>query len=129
MTFSNKTIKETAKKLNIDFNVIPLKQFIMGMKVELEHKDVTKSNPIKTAKIALAHLKEDKNYYTKLKTIEKGFKMEYYIDNKNYIIEKAFGHKNVSKLQKKTITNKSGKKQTVYVNKSPNTGFKTKNKK
>lgn len=28
---------------------------------------------------------------------------------------KSFGHKDVSKLQKKTITNKAGKRQTVYV--------------
>ena len=46
------------------------KQFCMGMKVEMEHKDVTKGDPVTTAKIALAHLKEKPDYYTKLKKVE-----------------------------------------------------------
>lgn len=47
-----------------------------GMKVELEHgsKDpqtnITDDDPIKTAKVALAHLKENKDYYQKLKQVE-----------------------------------------------------------
>ena len=41
-------------------------QFHMGMNVELEHKDVTKGNLKMTAKIALAHLSEVPDYYTKL---------------------------------------------------------------
>ena len=47
------------------------KEFAMGMKVELEHDDVTKGDPTKTAKIALAHLKEKPNYYTLLKKVER----------------------------------------------------------
>jgi len=41
------------------------------MKVELEHEDITKGDPIKTAKIVMAHLKEVPDYYTKLKKVEK----------------------------------------------------------
>lgn len=49
-----------------------LTQFKMGMSHEgKEHKDVTKGDPIKTAKIVIAHLKEVPNYYTKLKKVEK----------------------------------------------------------
>lgn len=46
-------------------------QFKQGMKVELEHKDITKGDPVKTAKIVMAHLKEVPDYYTKLKKVEK----------------------------------------------------------
>jgi len=38
-----------------------------GMNVELEHCDITCGDPIMTAKIALAHLREDPLYYEKLK--------------------------------------------------------------
>lgn len=48
-----------------------LSQFKRGFTVEHEHKDVTKGDPIKTAKIVIAHLKEVPNYYTKLKKVEK----------------------------------------------------------
>jgi len=48
-----------------------LAQFKMGMKTELEHRDITKGNPVKTAKIVIAHLKEVPDYYTKLKKVEK----------------------------------------------------------
>ena len=44
-----------------------LSQLRQGMKVELEHKDVTKGDPVMTARIALGHLAERKDYYTRLK--------------------------------------------------------------
>lgn len=47
------------------------KQIQHGMNVELEHRNVTHGDAIKTAKIAIAHLKEDPNYYEKLAKIEK----------------------------------------------------------
>lgn len=68
------------KKLNIDWKKIPKSEFKAGLKVELEHgtiskkTDVTKDNPLKTAKIALAHLKEDPKYYTRLAKMEKAGK-------------------------------------------------------
>jgi len=48
----------------------------MGVNVELEHgkhdpeTNVTNDDPIVTGKIALAHLKEVRDYYTKLKMVE-----------------------------------------------------------
>ena len=50
--------------------------FRAGMEVELEHgardpaTDVTGDNPIVTGKIALAHLSEFPDYYTRLKRME-----------------------------------------------------------
>lgn len=61
--------KQTAKKLGIDFSKVKysLNSFHKGMNVELEHKDVTHGDLLKTGKIALAHLKEKPNYYELLK--------------------------------------------------------------
>ena len=56
---------------------IDKKQLKMGMKVELEHgrrspdTDVTGDEPTKTAKIAIAHLRELPDYYTRLARMEK----------------------------------------------------------
>jgi hypothetical protein len=51
-------------------------QFRRGLDVELEHgrrdpaTDVTHDDPVLTAKIALAHLKELPDYYTRLAAME-----------------------------------------------------------
>jgi hypothetical protein len=42
-------------------------QLLEGINVELEHCDVTGGDLVMTAKIALAHLREDPDYYKKLK--------------------------------------------------------------
>lgn len=53
-----------------------VEEFRAGMEVELEHgardpaTDVTGDDPITTAKIALAHLNEFPDYYTRLKKME-----------------------------------------------------------
>lgn len=60
-----------AKKLRINWDKVDKKQFEMGMKVEQEHRNITKGDPVVTGKIVLAHLKEVPNYYTKLKKVEK----------------------------------------------------------
>lgn len=67
-----------SKALNIDFSKekFDLQQFYMGINVELEHgnkypnTNVTKNDPILTGKIALAHLQEFPDYYTRLKKLE-----------------------------------------------------------
>lgn len=67
-----------AKILNIDFSKskFDLEQFTMGINVELEHglisleTNVTFNDPILTGKIALAHLNEFPDYYTRLKILE-----------------------------------------------------------
>lgn len=76
MEFTQEQAKEIGERLGIDWNVIPLEQFTLGMNVELEHgmKDpqtnVTNDDPILTGKIAWAHLKEYSDYYDRLKKVE-----------------------------------------------------------
>jgi hypothetical protein len=79
--FSIEESKKIAKKLGVRFSEHGLKQFKDGLKVELEHgtdatkagvnANLTKDNPIKTGKIALAHINESPDYYTDLKKLEK----------------------------------------------------------
>jgi len=67
-------ILDVAKKLKIAEKKIPLSAFKKGLKVEMEHKDVTGGDLNKTGKIALVHLLESKKYYDKLAKVEKTFK-------------------------------------------------------
>jgi hypothetical protein len=77
--FSLEEAKNIAKMLNIDFEneKFDLEQFKMGLDVELEHgrisneTNITNDDSILTGKIALAHLRELSDYYTRLKNIEK----------------------------------------------------------
>jgi len=63
--------------LGIKWDKFDFEQFRMGMDVELEHgtidplTNVTNDDPILTGKIALAHLKEFPDYYTRLAKMEK----------------------------------------------------------
>ena len=76
MQFTQEQAKEIGDRLGIDWNIIPLEQFTMGINIELEHgmKDpqtnITNDDPILTGKIAWAHLKEYSDYYDRLKEIE-----------------------------------------------------------
>lgn len=76
--FSKRCAKETGDIIGIDWSEIELKQFYMGMNVELEHgklyaykANVTTDNPILTGRIALAHLLEIPDYYTRLNIMER----------------------------------------------------------
>ena len=63
-------------KLGIDWSRLNVEQFRIGLNVEFEHglnsptTDVTGNDPILTGKIALAHLNEYADYYTRLKKME-----------------------------------------------------------
>jgi len=76
LLIENITTVEQAKKLGEKIGVqwgkvkFTPKDLLQGCKVELEHKDVTKGDPVMTAKIALAHLKELPDYYQRLKAVE-----------------------------------------------------------
>ena len=67
---------EIGDKMGLDWSKYDKKEFHMGLNVELEHgkinreTDVTHDNNVKTAKIALAHLNEMSDYYTKLADME-----------------------------------------------------------
>ncbi len=80
MSGTNFTLEEAkivGKKLGIDWSKFDAEQFRRGMDVELEHglKDpetnVTNDDPMTTGKIALAHLNEFPDYYTRLDKMEK----------------------------------------------------------
>ena len=64
-------ISSIAKRAKIDISCYDPKELKMGMKDEKEHKDVTKGDPVKTLKIVISHLKEDKKYYSKIKKVIK----------------------------------------------------------
>jgi hypothetical protein len=65
-------------EIGIDWSTAPfdVEQFRIGMEVEFEHgahdqqTNVTNDDPVVTAKIALAHLKELPDYYTRLNRME-----------------------------------------------------------
>jgi len=69
--------KLTGERLGIDWSKFDVNQFKMGMEVELEHgtinplTNVTNNDLLITGKIALAHLNEFSDYYTRLLKMEK----------------------------------------------------------
>lgn len=69
---TDKLADDLGKILNIDFTALSRDEFKKGLEIEQEHVDVTQGDPETTAKIALAHLKEMPDYYTKLIAMEKG---------------------------------------------------------
>ena len=81
--FTTGQAHETGNKLGIDWSRFDVEQFRMGLDVELEHglraplTDVTGDDPILTGKIALAHLNEFADYYTRLEKMESKAKEEH----------------------------------------------------
>ncbi|OBW60731.1 DUF5661 family protein [Dehalococcoides mccartyi] len=75
-SFSSDEAEAVAEILGITFEKFDIEQFRMGMDVELEHgtrdpkTNVTNDDPIMTGKIALAHLNEIEDYYTRLAKME-----------------------------------------------------------
>lgn len=75
--FTSKEAKEIGEQLGIKWDKFDIEQFRRGMDVELEHgtvnenTNVTNDDPLMTGKIALAHLNEFPDYYTRLDEMEK----------------------------------------------------------
>lgn len=75
--FSLEEAKQIGEALGIDWKSFDLEQYWMGVNVELEHgardpqTNVTNDDALTTGKIALAHLKEFPDYYTRLAQLEK----------------------------------------------------------
>jgi len=75
--FNVSEAKVIGEKLEVIWDKFDLEQFRMGMDVELEHglrdpaTNVTNDDPLTTGKIALAHLTEFPDYYTRLAKMEK----------------------------------------------------------
>ena len=74
--FTFEEAQEIGNKLGIRFRHFDVEQFRIGMDVELEHgkhdlrTNVTGDDPLTTGKIALAHLNEFPDYYTRLEKME-----------------------------------------------------------
>ncbi len=76
--FTAEEARRIGTEIGIDWDTSPfdVDQFREGLDVELEHgthdsqTNVSGSDPIVTGKIALAHLKEFPDYYTRLKKME-----------------------------------------------------------
>lgn len=67
-----KTARRVGSALGVDWSKTSLWQFRKGLEVELEHRDITHGAYSLTGKIALAHLEELPDYYTRLEKMEKG---------------------------------------------------------
>jgi len=74
--FTAEQAKEIGEQIGIKWDKFDVEQFRMGMDVELEHgtvdanTNVTDDDPLITGKIALAHLNEFPDYYTRLDKME-----------------------------------------------------------
>ena len=75
--FTTEEARQVGEKLGIDWSNFDIEQYRMGLDVELEHglvdlhTNVTNDDPIMTGKIALAHLNEFPDYYTRLDIMER----------------------------------------------------------
>ena len=77
--FGEDDARRIGEEIGIDWSSAPfdVDQFRRGMDVELEHglydlmTNVTDDDPIVTGKIALAHLNEFPDYYTRLERMER----------------------------------------------------------
>jgi Protein of unknown function (DUF5661) len=77
--FSRDEARAIGERIGINWEAgkVDLEQFRMGLGVELEHgtldpsTDVTHDDEVTTGKIALAHLHEIPDYYTRLAAMER----------------------------------------------------------
>ena len=85
MPFTAEEARSVGEQIGIDWETAPfdVEQFRAGMDVELEHglhdasTNVTGDDPVVTGKIALAHLNEFPDYYTRLERMEEEAKREH----------------------------------------------------
>jgi uncharacterized Fe-S cluster-containing radical SAM superfamily enzyme len=74
--FSLDEAKQVGEELGCDWVKWSVEQFQRGMNIELEHgksnplTNITDDDPLKTGKIALIHLMELSDYYTRLDEME-----------------------------------------------------------
>lgn len=75
-TFTTEDAQRLGDALGVDWTKVDIDQLTMGLNVELEHgtkfsdTNVTDDDELLTAKIALAHLNELPDYYTRLSQME-----------------------------------------------------------
>jgi hypothetical protein len=84
LSFSTDEARQIGERIGIDWATAPfdVEQFRRGINVELEHglgnilTNVTGDDPLITGKIALAHLHEFSDYYTRLEQMEEQAKRD-----------------------------------------------------
>ena len=84
-SFTPEEARRLGAEIGIDWDTAPfdVEEFRSGMDVELEHglhdvlTNVTDDDPQVTAKIALAHLNEFPDYYTRLERMEEEAKLDW----------------------------------------------------
>jgi hypothetical protein len=84
-SFTADEARRIGAAIGIDWASAPfdVEQFRRGLDIELEHglhdpaTNVTDDDPVTTAKIALAHLNEFPDYYTRLERMEEQAKREH----------------------------------------------------
>jgi hypothetical protein len=75
-SFSYEESLAIGNQLGVNWKKVNAHEFYLGMNIELEHgrrspeTNITNDDPILTAKITLAHLKELKDYNTRLQRME-----------------------------------------------------------
>ncbi len=75
--FTTEEARRIGDQIGVNWTEYDIEEFRMGLSVELEHglhdvqTDVTGDDEIMTGKIALAHLKEIRDYYTRLLAMER----------------------------------------------------------
>lgn len=75
--FTAREARQIGNKLGVDWSRFDVEQYRIGLDVELEHglvdphTNVTNGDPMMTGKIALAHLNEFPDYYTRLEKMER----------------------------------------------------------
>ena len=75
--FTAEEARRIGDQIGVDWAKYPLEEFRLGLAVELEHgahdpqTNVTGDDEITTGKIALAHLKEIRDYYSRLAIMER----------------------------------------------------------
>ena len=83
-SFTVQEARQIGEQVGINWEAAPfeVEQFRRGLDVELEHgvhdpaTNVTDDDPVITGKIALAHLNEFADYYTRLEQMEEEAKRE-----------------------------------------------------
>jgi hypothetical protein len=83
-SFTSEEARRVGEEIGIEWASAPfdLEQFRLGMNVELEHgfqdlvTNVSHDDPVMTGKIALAHLNEFPDYYTRLARMEDEAKLD-----------------------------------------------------
>jgi Protein of unknown function (DUF5661) len=84
-SFTVEEARQVGERIGIDWATAPfdVDQFRRGMDVELEHglhdavTNVTGDDPLVTGKIALAHLNEFPDYYSRLERMEEEAKRDH----------------------------------------------------